>query len=369
MATQKSTAKDIAYDQIQDKFFSFNKNFGIWQDVSKEELYSLKDFPYLNEKNKMLLLQDLSLKIVCWNNRYHENSKLIFYPTGEFLISFSILTKDIEIIPYNTNEFSFFLPLLNECSILSLSPCNLNQSEIRDFFSNLKNSNISPDNLSLEKFCPILHDFLHASFSYYSKNQTKQENISHLTSISHAVCLKSLNHEVNQSLTFQKIFCLAGPGASGKSTFQNFLTNLAGIYSTHSTTMTAICGDPRFESLYWVNKSLIIVNEISFKDKQWEKLFPILKAASGGDLIPVEKKFGAKFSAYIPGLLFLSSNERLSISFENDFVSQKRRFVTIFFNSGLNSEERDLDLSIKLQGECILFSLLTLHLYSDIFIK
>jgi hypothetical protein len=369
MTEEKSIFNDIAHDQIQDTFFSFNKNFGIWEAVSKEELYNLKNFSYLNERGKIRLLEDLCLKIVCWNNRYHENRKLVFYPTDEFLISFNISTKDIEIIRYNTNEFELFLPLLNECSILSLSPCNLKESEIRNFFSNLKSLDISPDDLDLRKFCPVLHDFLNASFSYYNKNESRQENISHLISISHAVCLKSVNHGINQSLTFEKIFCLSGPGASGKSTFQNFLTNLAGIYSTHSTTMTAICGDPRFESLYWINKSLLIINEISFKDKQWEKLFPILKAASGGDLIPVEKKFGAKFNAYIPALLFLSSNERLSISFENDFVSQKRRFVTIYFNSGLNPEERDLDLSIKLQNECILFSLLTLYLYSDIFTK
>ena len=69
----------------------------------------------------------------------------------------------------------------------------------------------------------------------------------------------------------------------------------------------------------------------------------------------------------IPALFFLTSNENLSISYEGEFVSQKRRFVNFFFNKSIKAKDQDLDLSDKLAEEAILFRLLTIHLFPEAF--
>jgi len=365
---------DVAFDSVQEKYYIFDRTFGIWENSTETDALDFVSANYnLVEGSHASLkkyTKSVCQHIISWNNRVDFQTSKIFFCTKNFLIIYCLISKNVSIIEYGSLECEKYIEALNRCSILNFTPCNFDQKSLEIFFHDLKNSSALGKLKQLEIICPNLFSFLKSTFSYYRKNGTIEDNLLTIVNILHALSLKSFSADLNRKITFQKIFCLVGPGRSGKSTFQNFLISIAGSNSCHSTTMDAVSSDPRFESFFWLDKSLILFNEVSFNNKNWtNKVVPLLKAASGNDLIPVEKKFGGKFNAYIPALFFLTSNENLPISYEGEFVSQKRRFVNFFFNKSVKGKNQDLELSNKLAEETLLFCLLTIHLFPNIFEK
>jgi hypothetical protein len=235
-------------------------------------------------------------------------------------------------------------------------------SETNERYEKLKESVLNDSSKDLAEnlikhlpaMCPLLSSFLKSRFAYYENEIVEKEVVNYLVNLLNLIHKKSLNNLENSSNVPQKIHAFIGPGQSGKSTFSNFIGNLATEGGVKTTSMAVLSNDTRFETFYWLGKAVIMIPEVEDL-ASWKKNLGFLKSISGHDLVPYEVKFGVKGQARVSGLLILTSNQPITASTKSEYISQYRRLVNIFFNESIPKDKAEPNFSEKLSEEIPLF--------------
>lgn len=128
-------------------------------------------------------------------------------------------------------------------------------------------------------------------------------------------------------IPIQRLFCLIGGGANGKSTFIKMLNKFMGDDNVSSTTLQNLIGS-NFGTTCLFKK---LVTNISEVEKITLKQTGILKSLSGGDRIRIEYKGKNSFSDISYSKLILASN-KLPSSTDNSDGFMRRWLIIDFPN-------------------------------------
>ena len=138
-----------------------------------------------------------------------------------------------------------------------------------------------------------------------------------------------------RGIPLQKFLMLIGRGGSGKGTFQRLAVALAGQSNTETSTLAAIENSP-FELAKHYGKRLCLINEAGGK---FGGHLNMLKAMSGGDHLPLERKHQQQTGTFIyEGLLLLATNTDISTS---DSGVARRRTSVRFDKVATESQLKD----------------------------
>ena len=143
---------------------------------------------------------------------------------------------------------------------------------------------------------------------------------------------------------WQKYLELIGPGGTGKSTLIRLATALVGKDNCHSTTLSKL-ETSRFETASLKDKKLVMITDA----ERFGGGASVLKAVTGQDMLPYERKLKQSGQGFIPQcLVVLAANEPISLS---DYTSglERRRLVVNFNNRIPSHKQRDL-ISISHKG-------------------
>lgn len=125
---------------------------------------------------------------------------------------------------------------------------------------------------------------------------------------------------------WQKYLELIGCGGSGKSTFIRLAMSLVGVENTHTTTLKKL-EESRFETASLKDKRLVVVTD----SERFTSNFSVMKALTGQDPLPFEKKNVQSGEGFIPmAMVILAANEMIQTA---DYTSGlERRRVTVGMN-------------------------------------
>lgn len=140
-----------------------------------------------------------------------------------------------------------------------------------------------------------------------------------------------------------------GSGANGKGTFLNTLTALMGSYAIVATmdTFTASGGERHPTELAMLRGARLVTAQETEDGRHWAE--SRIKALTGGD--PITARFMRQdFFTFTPQFkLFIAGNHKPGLRSVDDAI--KRRFHLVPFVVTIPLEERDQQLSEKLQAE------------------
>lgn len=117
---------------------------------------------------------------------------------------------------------------------------------------------------------------------------------------------------------FVEIYGLAD---TGKSVFQGLLTDLVGKKNIGTTDLTRL-ETVRYEPAALVGKRMLLISD----SKSWAGETPVLKAITGGDLVPIERKHKQQDGegAKIGGIPFIILNQPLQFADSSNAMSCRR---------------------------------------------
>ena len=139
---------------------------------------------------------------------------------------------------------------------------------------------------------------------------------------------------------------VSGPGGSGKSTMQRVCTMLAGEHNTSAFSLTGICGDFGLEHL--MGKRFLVNSE---SESKWPaRAVSLVKAITGGDLLPVNRKGEKVVSATLKAIMMFVGNVARSAD-ENDNGGLARREIPFHFPDVVADADKDTALTEKIRAE------------------
>jgi P4 family phage/plasmid primase-like protien len=144
---------------------------------------------------------------------------------------------------------------------------------------------------------------------------------------------------------WQKYLELIGPGGTGKGTLHRLAIALVGVQNVHTTTLKKL-EESRFETASIKDKRLVLITD----SERYGGGCSILKALTGQDTLPYEKKGKQSTEGFIPeAMVLIAANEHIQSA---DYTSGlTRRRVTIGMNRQVDSNDtRNL---IEIQKESI----------------
>ena len=113
-----------------------------------------------------------------------------------------------------------------------------------------------------------------------------------------------------RGISVQKFLVLIGPGGTSKGAFQRLAVALIGKENTETSSLRSIEGNS-FEMAKYQGKRLCLLNEVGC----YEGPVPNLKAMTGGDYLPLERKHQQQTGSFVfAGLVLLATNEYLGVS-------------------------------------------------------
>ncbi len=133
---------------------------------------------------------------------------------------------------------------------------------------------------------------------------------------------------------WQKYLELIGPGGTGKSTFIRLATALVGQENVHTTTLKKLEGS-RFETSCLEGKRLVVIAD----SERYTGNVSTLKAMTGCDTVPYEKKFKQSKGDFLPkAMVIVAANEVIQ---SGDYTSGlARRRVSIPMKTRINAIEQ-----------------------------
>lgn len=137
-----------------------------------------------------------------------------------------------------------------------------------------------------------------------------------------------------RGIALQRFLMLLGRGGSGKGTFQRLVTALVGIRNTAISTLGNL-EENRFEVAKLYGKRLCMINEAG----KHGGALNMLKAITGGDHLPLERKHVQQSGSFVfGGLVLLATNEDMQSS--DSTSGLERRRLTVRFPRVVTPEER-----------------------------
>lgn len=152
-----------------------------------------------------------------------------------------------------------------------------------------------------------------------------------------------VGHTLIKDYLFAKLAILLGEGENGKSTFLRLLERFLGKRSVSSETLQRLAGN-RFAPARLYGKMANICADLPSKPVRY---MGVIKALTGGDLVPAEKKFKPGFDFENYAQLWFSCNQLPKI--EEDTKAVWRRIMTIDFPNRFseNPEEYKNNENVK----------------------
>jgi putative DNA primase/helicase len=144
-----------------------------------------------------------------------------------------------------------------------------------------------------------------------------------------------------------RFFKIVGPGGSGKGTFVNLLTAIVGTKNAVSTSMTRL-NESRFETGRLYKKRLALITDAD----KWGKSAEMLKAATGGDPLPYERKHSNADSMHnflFQGLFVIVGNQPLETSDTTSGLFRRR--CVLHFENQIPPDKRNEHLAKELATE------------------
>ncbi|MCF7995190.1 MAG: DUF5906 domain-containing protein [Chromatiaceae bacterium] len=136
-----------------------------------------------------------------------------------------------------------------------------------------------------------------------------------------------------RGIPLQKFLMLLGRGRSGKGTFQRLVTALIGTGNVAISALRDL-EENRFETAKLYGKRLCMINEAG----KHGGALNMLKAITGGDHIPLERKHVQQAGSFVfDGLVLMATNEDLQSS--DTTSGLERRRVTVRFPRSATPEE------------------------------
>ncbi len=136
-----------------------------------------------------------------------------------------------------------------------------------------------------------------------------------------------------RGIQLQKFLMLLGRGRSGKGTFQRLAVAVVGARSTAISALRDL-EENRFETAKLYGKRLCMINEAG----KHGGALNMLKAITGGDHIPLERKHVQQAGSFVfEGLVLMATNEDLQSS--DSTSGLERRRVTVRFPRSATPEE------------------------------
>ncbi|MBD2386044.1 DUF5906 domain-containing protein [Cylindrospermum sp. FACHB-282] len=144
---------------------------------------------------------------------------------------------------------------------------------------------------------------------------------------------------------WQQYLEIIGKGGTGKGTFTRLAQALVGFSNTHSTKLQKLEGS-NFESSSLKGKRLCVITD----SERFAGEVSILKAATGSDLLPYERKFQQSTSGFIfEGMVLVAANEPISSA---DYTSGlERRRITVRFDNQVERRNQRTLLDFRGTGE------------------
>jgi putative DNA primase/helicase len=144
---------------------------------------------------------------------------------------------------------------------------------------------------------------------------------------------------------WQQYLEIIGKGGTGKGTFTRLAQALVGFHNTHSTKLQKLEGS-NFESSSLKGKRLCVITD----SERFAGEVSILKAATGSDLLPYERKFQQSTSGFIfEGMVLVAANESISSA---DYTSGlERRRITVRFDKQVERKNQRTLLDFRGTGE------------------
>lgn len=137
-----------------------------------------------------------------------------------------------------------------------------------------------------------------------------------------------------RGIALQRFLMLLGRGGSGKGTFQRLVTALVGIRNTAISTLGNL-EENRFEVAKLYGKRLCMINEAG----RHGGALNMLKAVTGGDHLPLERKHVQQSGSFVfSGLVLLATNEDMQSS--DSTSGLERRRLTVRFPRIVTPEDR-----------------------------
>ncbi len=137
-----------------------------------------------------------------------------------------------------------------------------------------------------------------------------------------------------RGIPLQHFLLLLGRGGSGKGTFQRLASALIGDENKAISSLRALEGN-RFEVSRLYGKRLVMINEAG----QHGGALDMLKAITGGDYLPMERKHVQQNGSFVfDGLVLMASNEDLHST--DSTSGLERRRLTVQFDRGVSAQER-----------------------------
>lgn len=142
----------------------------------------------------------------------------------------------------------------------------------------------------------------------------------------------------------QRFLEMVGPGGTGKSTFTTLAIALVGLENCHSTTLTRLETN-RFETANVQGKRLLLITD----SDRYGGDVAMLKRATGGDLLPAERKGIQVTPTFMfSGIVMMSANEPIR---STDLSSGlERRRCQVPFSKQVAPEDRRNLISVTASG-------------------
>lgn len=137
-----------------------------------------------------------------------------------------------------------------------------------------------------------------------------------------------------RGMALQKFLMLIGRGGTGKGTFQRLCLALVGQGNTAISALRDL-EENRFETAKLYGKRLLMINEAGRHGGS----INMLKAITGGDHVPLERKHVQQSGSFVfNGLVLMATNEELQTT--DSTSGLERRRLTVRFNVTATQEER-----------------------------
>ena len=279
---------DFFYDSIQDSFFTFSSDKGIWlkhdeTHMKRRIIDTLKTFVQAGVLPKYTSATINSIYNILQGEllRSSDEGTESVFGTGRSFIPFSngaLNTKTMEFIPGHNKDLYFRDRHLYEWDAKADCP---------KFLQWLKDCLRPGQEILIQAFCRAL-----------LTGYTAGERFLHLV----------------------------GPGRTGKSTMQQLMMALAGYHGTQATSLEQIETN-KFETFNLIGKRLVLLADESNYNKRMDTL---KKLTSASDTIRAEKKYGKDSIQFKPEcLVCIASNEHISSGDSTSGLERRRLTIVM----------------------------------------